>query len=164
MERNADQAQSTLGNLSPEDRSVLRQSIACVAEVMTKKVVTLRPEQPVSEAVSLFAERQFRHLLVVGADGRLAGVLSDRDVLRHCIRKPGISSPIAEVMTRNAVSVEPESAVSAAIRLMMEQRINCLPVVAKDGKVAGILTTTDLLRALYAIQYWLEKHAAALAV
>src|SRR2546430_7997193 len=59
-----------------------------VAEVMTREVVTLSPRHSFQEAITLVARHRFRHLLVVGADARLAGVISDRDLLRFMAREP----------------------------------------------------------------------------
>ena len=53
-----------------------------VKEVMTRDVVALRPQQPFAQALALLAQHRFRHLLVIEADARLAGVISDRDLLR----------------------------------------------------------------------------------
>ncbi len=164
MATNVQGVEKALGGLTPEDRSVLRQSITTVGDLMSAKVATMRPDQPVSDAINVFGERQFRHLIVADG-GKLAGILSDRDVLRYCIRnRDGGSSPVSGVMTRDPLTVGPGSSVSTAIQLMMSKRINCVPVVDGARMVLGILTTTDLLRALYAVQYWLERNAAALVV
>ena len=62
-------------------------------------------------------------------------------------------------MTRDSITTTPESAISAAVGLMLEKRINCLPVVGADGRVCGILTSTDLLKAYESIQLRFEATA-----
>lgn len=128
-----------------------------VAEVMTREVVTLAPAQSFQEAITLVARHRFRHLLVVNTDRRLAGVISDRDLLRFMIRNPDRdASTVADVMKTDAITVGPESSLSAAIAEMLTRRINCLPVVDGEGRLVGILTSTDLLRAFQKIQERVE--------
>jgi acetoin utilization protein AcuB len=147
-------------SVTPEAHAALRRALGSVGDLMTRDVATLRPEQSVADAIVFFGQRQFRHLLVTGND-RLAGVLSDRDILRWLARNPGATdTAVSRIMTRDTVTVEPATSVSHAIHLFIEHRINCLPVIVGDGRVAGILTTTDLLRALHTIQHWLEDRAA----
>jgi CBS domain-containing protein len=149
-----------LSALAQEDHSALRLALSAVRDLMTKEVVTLTPDAPVQDAISSFAEHRFRHLLVAEA-GRVVGVLSDRDVLRFLARNPGAGeTPVAQVMTKTPIAIQPRASISDAIRLILHNRINCLPVVAEDGMVQGILTTTDLLRALFAVQSWLERRAS----
>jgi len=129
-----------------------------VSEVMTRDVVATAPDHSVQEAVTLLARHRFRHLLVVAGDQRLAGVISDRDLLRFMIRGPQWgNSPVSEVMKTDPVTVTPEAPLSTAITEMLNRRINCLPVISSDGQVVGILTSTDLLKTLHKLQEWIEQ-------
>ena len=104
----------------------------------------------------------FRHFLVVHADERLAGVFSDRDVLRALGRTPNWQAKnVSGVMTHKVFTVTPETSLSAAASEMLSRRINCLPVVGNDGKVCGIITSTDLLRSYQKIQAALENYPPA---
>ena len=99
-------------------------------------------------------------MLVVDEDERLHGVISDRDVLRALSRTPDWSKKsVAEIMNPDTITTTPDSAISAAVRLMLENRINCLPVMGPDGRVAGILTSTDLLKAYEKLQAKVEQRA-----
>jgi acetoin utilization protein AcuB len=129
-----------------------------VAEVMTREVVSLSPHHSFFEALSLLARHRFRHLLVVDADQHLAGVISDRDLLRLMTRKPTLeSTTVADFMKREAVTVRPETPLSVATAEMLAHRINCLPVLDEAKRVCGILTSTDLLRAFQRVQEWIEQ-------
>ena len=129
-----------------------------VEEVMTREVVTLSPEHSFQDALALIARHRFRHLLVVDTDGGLAGVLSDRDLLRFMSREShAATATVAEVMKSQPVTVRPETPLSTAIAEMLARRINCLPVVDKEGRVAGIVTSTDLLQAFQQVQEWIEE-------
>ena len=149
--------------LSREDRSSLQRALTTVRELMTTELVTLRPDQLLGEAMTLFSARQFRHILVTDGD-RLAGVISDRDILRAYARGGGAAhGSVSSIMTKNSITILPDASVTDATRLMTQHRINCLPVVSKDGQVQGILTTTDLMQALYAVQIWLERRLSSLS-
>jgi CBS domain-containing protein len=131
-----------------------------VGEVMTREVMTLSPQQSFLEALSLLARHRFRHLLVMDVDKRLAGVISDRDLLRFMTRRPNLDdAAVADFMKRDPVTVHTETPLSTAIVEMLTRRINCLPVVDAEGRVEGILTSTDLLRVFQHVQEWIEQRA-----
>jgi acetoin utilization protein AcuB len=118
-----------------------------VEEIMTRDVVTVTPRQTLADAMVLMSMHRFRHLLVTSAEGKLLGVLSDRDLLSALPSKPDWEShEVSQVMTKNPVTVRADSALAGAVSEMLSMRFNSLPVVAEDGTVVGILTSTDLLR------------------
>ena len=128
-----------------------------VADIMTIKLTTLSPHHTFGEAVQLMTNSPFRHFLVINADRTLAGVFSDRDVLRALGRTPNWQAKtVSGVMTRYVVTVSPKTPLSVAANLMLTRRINCLPVIEDDGKVCGILTSTDLLSIYQRMQASLE--------
>jgi len=127
---------------------------------MTDEIMTMLPHQSFAEVVGMMANRSVRHMLIVGADDCLHGVISDRDVLRALSRTPDWNmKSVSEIMTRDSFTTTPDSAISAAVRIMLENRINCLPVIGTDGRVCGILTSTDLLKAYEQIQRRFEELA-----
>ena len=144
------------------DPGVVAATPTRVAEVMTREVITLSPRHSFQQAITLVARHRFRHLLVVEADARLAGVISDRDLLRFMAREPHWdTATVAEVMKPQPVTVRAETPLSTAIAEMLTRRINCLPVVDEAGRVCGILTSTDLLQAFQQIQAWIEQTGKA---
>jgi CBS domain-containing protein len=132
-----------------------------VTEVLTRNVIATAPDHSAQEAITLVARHRFRHLLVVTGDQQLAGVISDRDLLRYMIREPlWNTSTVAEVMRTDPVTVTPDTLLSKATAEMLKRRINCLPVVDADNQVVGILTSTDLLQTLHKLQEWVERSDA----
>ncbi|MDH3444953.1 MAG: CBS domain-containing protein [Deltaproteobacteria bacterium] len=118
-----------------------------VGEVMTQTVMTLHPGDSFGDAVSLMATRHVRHSVVIDDQGFIKGVISDRDVLRALARTPDWKTKaVNEIMTHDPFVVNRLTAVADALAQLLEKRINCLPVVGEDGKVCGILTSTDLLK------------------
>ena len=118
-----------------------------VADVMTSKVVTLSPHHSFSEAANLMNDRYFRHCVVVDAQGKIVGVISDRDILRALARNPNArSKSLDQIMTRNPITVRRDTPIAEAVSKIVSKRINCLPVIDEDGGVCGIITSTDLLK------------------
>ena len=89
-------------------------------------------------------------------------IVVDRDLLRFMAREPHWdTATVAEVMKPQPVTVRSETPLSTAIAEMLTRRINCLPVLDEAGRVCGILTSTDLLRAFQQIQAWIEQTGKA---
>jgi len=146
--------------LSPNKRTYANAPPVRLADVMTQEIVSVSPGQTFGEVIGLMANRPFRHVLVISNDGRLAGLISDRDLLRKiAVTKDWKTKLVEEVMTRDVLTVRPETTISAAVREIIGRRINCLPVLDKNEKVCGIVTSTDLLRAFEILQAALEKLA-----
>jgi len=133
------------------------QAPSLVGDLMTTQVTMLAPESLVADAIQLLGECNIRHLLVTDQQGRLVGVFSDRDALRNMARGcDPLVTRVAAIMRQEPVSVTVETTVQDAIELLSFHRINCLPVVDADGRVRGILTTTDLLAAFYRLLNWIQ--------
>jgi CBS domain-containing protein len=148
-------------NLSAGDHG-MASSATCVADIMSTNLVTLSAHHTFGQAVQLMTNSPFRHFLVIHADGRLAGVFSDRDVLRALGRTPNWQAKnVSGVMTHKVFTVTPETPLSVAASEMLSRRINCLPVIGRDGKVCGIITSTDLLRSYQKIQASLENNSCS---
>jgi CBS domain-containing protein len=132
---------------------------ASVSQVMTREVLSVYPSQSFAEAVGLMANRPFRHVLVIHPNGRLAGVISDRDLLRVMgATMDWKEKKVSDVMTQDVFTVSPETSLSIAAREMLARRVNCLPVLYDENKqVCGIVTSTDLLSVFEKLQASVEK-------
>lgn len=117
-----------------------------VRDRMTHEVLTLSPDDDLAVAHDLFATGNVRHLPVL-ADGKLVGLLTQRDLIRASANLPpavvrGLKAE--EVMRRDLVTVRPGTPLRRAARLMLGRKIGCLPVLEAGGKLVGILTESDL--------------------
>lgn len=111
---------------------------------MSVPPITALPHEPVESLASRMQQAGVRHLPVVGPDGQLLGIISVRDL-------PGQAGRLAkDTMTPNPITVQPETPVAQAITLLIQHTISCLPVTL-DGRLCGVLTTTDLLIGLQAM-------------
>lgn len=128
-----------------------------VKRYMQTKVVMVGPEERANAALYMMKKKGIRHL-VVTEDGKLLGIVTDRD-FRLMRPSPATSLSIYEVhylldkltvkeiMTKKVIAVTPETPIAEAARLLLNRRIGALPVL-KNEKVVGIITETDMIRAL----------------
>jgi acetoin utilization protein AcuB len=129
-----------------------------VQEVMSRTLVTLSAEQTLRDAMNLFRSNRIRHLPVV-ADGKLIGIVTDRDVKRATPSLlSGVTSEefdhvldtttVAQVMTRDPITAAPDDPLKSVVKIFLDRKVGALPIVS-DGVLAGILTEIDLLRVLH---------------
>lgn len=122
---------------------------------MSSPVLTIGPDMPVMDALQLMKERNVRRLPVVDGEGRLLGIVSEKDLLRAAPSEATTLSifeityllhrlTVGRIMSREVVTVEEDTPLERAARIMAERHFGGLPVV-RDGKVVGIITETDLL-------------------
>ena len=116
-----------------------------VREVMSSPVIRIRSEETVAVAARTLTYYNVGALPVCGADGRLCGVITDRDIVTRCLasgRSPERTS-VREVMTGQVLSVQPDMDTGAAAHLMGRQQVRRLPVV-ENGRLCGMLSLGDL--------------------
>jgi acetoin utilization protein AcuB len=130
-----------------------------VSRSMTRRVITIGPEASVFEAQDRMVQNRVRHLPVVEGDNKLIGIVSDRDIRSalpfHCF-KEGISADdrvkfeglrVQDIMTRKVFTISPGYTVQDALLMIQNSKVGALPVVDEDGRLKGILSVRDLLRA-----------------
>ena len=123
------------------DAQALFEGRITVGQLMSTHVRTVTPTLSIAELKKLCAEKHIRHLLVCDQEGRLTGVISDRDI---SVR---LGQQASDIMTSNPITVTRETLVGPAMTAMLDHRFHCLPVVNGE-KPCGMLTTSDLLMAL----------------
>ncbi len=116
---------------------------------MTRDVICLTEEEPLSEAWATMERFRIRHLPVFGGD-TLVGIVSDRDVLLYASPGEGgglkvPSTPVREVMTPVPITCRPTATIAEVVELFLTHRIDCVPVCTGPRHLVGLVTTTDLL-------------------
>lgn len=122
-----------------------------VRQIMSSSVITLSSGLPLSAAEDLFAQRRFRHIPIVDSDGKPEGIVSDRDILRiRAAIKQGAHERrvVGEIMSKNVLTVTPDTPIRDAARVLIEEHIGCLPVVDSNNRIVGMVTRSDILRTL----------------
>ncbi|MCK7495241.1 MAG: CBS domain-containing protein [Comamonadaceae bacterium] len=112
---------------------------------MSRPAVTVRQDAEFQKALALMQEKKLRRLPVVDDDGRLVGIVVERDLLVAAMRYLQSRVEIGDIMTRNVVTVSPDADLVDVARTMLERKIGGLPVV-EDGRLVGIVTESDIFR------------------
>ncbi len=139
-------------------------------DVMTRDVATVHPKTPIAEAVAKMVAANISGLPVLDDEGMLAGILTEGDLLRRVelgttphhsswlnfLRGPGLAAieyvrthtlNVEDVMTRDPVSVGPEASLGEVVAAMERSHVRRVPVT-KEGRLVGIVSRSDLVRAL----------------
>jgi acetoin utilization protein AcuB len=115
-----------------------------VASWMTRNPETIGPEDVLLLAESKMNQGGFRRLPVVDGNGGLVGILTGRDMQRHVGYFK--TTRVDAAMTENPLTIAPDASIELAAQLMITKKIGGLPVLS-DGRLVGVITTTDVLRA-----------------
>lgn len=116
-----------------------------VREVMTSPAIRISPEESASVAARTLTHYNIGALPVCGADGRICGMLTDRDIVTRCLaanRMPG-NTTVRDIMTGSVVAVRPDMDTGAAASLMAREQVRRLPVV-ENGRLCGVISLGDL--------------------
>ncbi|MBU0987124.1 MAG: CBS domain-containing protein [Proteobacteria bacterium] len=130
-----------------------------ISRSMTPKVVTVGEQTNIAEARDKMDKHQIRHLPVVKEDNFLVGIVTDRDIRSalpsahlpgfdgEALRKRAQVVKVKDIMTQNPVTISPSDTIQDALLLIQKLRVGALPVVDEQGRLKGILSVRDLLRA-----------------
>ncbi|MFN3479118.1 MAG: CBS domain-containing protein [Thermodesulfovibrionales bacterium] len=124
---------------------------------MTKKVITISPDDSLIDAAVLLKEKKIKHLPIV-KDGRLVGILSDRDIKEYSPSKSTSldvfeiryllgKTKCGDIGKTNVITTDPDTPIEEAAILMIDHNIGCLPVIEK-GKLVGIISDKDLFKVI----------------
>ncbi|MCB1760565.1 MAG: CBS domain-containing protein [Gammaproteobacteria bacterium] len=119
-----------------------------VSDYMSAAPVTVRSNEDYGRAAAIMDERDMHHLPVLDADDQVVGIVTKRDLQLAARFYREAPVEISEVMHTPVLTINENAPLASAVQQMNEKRIGCLPVLGADDKVSGILTETDLLRAL----------------
>ncbi len=117
-----------------------------VKEIMTRNVISVRPDRPLREAAEIMADNHIG-CLVVRTDGKLAGIITDRDILVFIADESHRnldSYKVKDAMTEYVITIRSTSTVEKAAELMTGNRIKKIPVL-DDDRLVGIITMSDII-------------------
>ncbi len=111
------------------------------------KVITIRPEQTLRDAVALLSQHNIGALVVVNASGAPVGILSERDIVRGLASRDNVLAlSVDGFMTRDLVTGSPHDDLGSVLRTMTDRRFRHLPII-DDGRLAGIVSIGDVVKA-----------------
>ena len=127
-----------------------------ISEIMHTVLTTVTMDHTLGQAREIMKIKKIRHLLVMdGSD--LVGVITDRDVRSHVSHRINtqaesksdhdtLETKVHQTMTRELITASPDTSIAEAARLIVDNKIGCLPIINKDGSTAGIITDSDFLK------------------
>ncbi len=127
-------------------------------EIMTTRVVTLEMDDTLEMVKEIFENTRFHHLPIV-KDGKIRGIISDRDFARHISpfiytlseRTQDVNTlkkKVHQIMSRDLITATKDTTIEDATQILLNTNVSCLPITSDDGILEGIVTMRDLLRAL----------------
>ena len=127
--------------------------LLAASELMSREVITIGSDAPLQTAWRLFKMHRFRHIPVVD-EGRIVGMLSDRDLYR-ALAPPELPSTwadeqrsVGDIMSTGVISAHPDTSIRLVADIMFTGRFGAMPIVDPRDQLVGIVTRSDVLRAL----------------
>jgi CBS domain-containing protein len=126
-----------------------------VADLMARKVITVSETERVGDLETWMDRFRFGHLPIVNEAGKLVGLITHTDFLHaalgtgpdgSAIDKLGPDTRAVEIMRRGVVTARPDAELTMALKVMLQEKIGCLPVILEDETLVGIVTATDFNR------------------
>ena len=126
-----------------------------VARILAQKgreVTTIRPHQPLRDAVDILAAKHIGSLVVTDVNGKMHGIVSERDIVRMIAKRgcDALDDPVSAVMTADVVTASEDESVISVVQKMSRGRFRHMPVVV-EGRLVGMVSTGD------AVKYRLEQ-------
>ena len=119
--------------------------MATVAEVMNKSVVTVDPTSSIGEAAEKMIDAGVGAVVVMEDMARIVGIVTERDILRAVAQRArAAEAKVRQWMTESVITIEPETEIKDAAKMMFERNFRHLPVVNKEGRLMGIASLRRL--------------------
>lgn len=119
-----------------------------IKDIMNPNPFVLHEENSILHASAFMKEKKIRNLPVVDKDNFLVGLLTYREII-DALASKNEKFLVKECMEKNVKAVEPDTPLKGAIEVMLVNKFGCLPVIDSDRKVIGLVTETDMLKALH---------------
>lgn len=122
-------------------------TVKAILDQKGRDVFTIGPQITLGEAASLLHEKKIGAIIVVGVEGKIAGILSERDIVSSIARHGAecLAQPVASVMTSNVYRCNEDATVNQLMEMMSTRRFRHVPV-EKDGKLTGMISIGDVVK------------------
>lgn len=139
---------------NPYQSKELDKNIYLAEHLMSRPVHSIQQSISIRETWNIFNEQRYRHLTVVDSEKKLVGIIADRDILKLVANNQFKSSaaildkPIHTIMIKHVLTAEAKTLIKEICRVMFVQHVGAMPITSQTGKVLGIITRSDILRAM----------------
>ena len=118
-----------------------------VKDIMSERLITVSPDENLAVAARLLSRYNIGALPVCGKDGKLRGMVTDRDIVLRCVATEDDpnSMKVSEIMTRRVISVRADEPLEVATGFMSQKQIRRIPV-EEDGKLVGMVSLADIAK------------------
>jgi CBS domain-containing protein len=122
-------------------------NIAQILKAKGRAVATVRPDAPLSEIIARLAQKRIGAIVVVGDNGEVAGIISERDIIRRLAEhgEAALNEPVSLSMTSSVVSCQGTSTIDEIMEVMTQGRFRHVPVI-EDGSLVGIVSIGDIVK------------------
>jgi CBS domain-containing protein len=117
-------------------------------DLMSQPVELLLSSENLDKAYRIFSEKRYRHIPVITENRNIVGILSDRDLLKELPKQELSKTKVEAVMSKPVLTVNETTEVHLIAKILFEERIGALPIIDGKKRVVGIVTRSDVLRAL----------------
>ena len=142
----------------PNSQTSHKEKNMLIRDIMTKNVVTVEMDDKLLAVKEIFDNSKFHHLLVT-EEGKLFGVVSDRDLLKSISPNIGtmrvtyndmatLQKRVHQIMTRKPITLSPDASINDAIDVFNQHRISCIPIIDEEFRPVGIVSWRDIMRYL----------------
>lgn len=135
--------------------SVPEHSALCARDVMSAPVATLPADASIADAWQFIQGREVRHVPIVSDDGTIHGVISERDLLRDAVAdaisidaRPLTQRKVRDLVSPRLLTAGPDTDIAQIARVLYEERVGSLPIIDEDKNLIGLITRSDILRAI----------------
>jgi CBS domain-containing protein len=118
-------------------------------ELVRRKPITISGEATIHDVVKIMAEQNIGFLVVV-ENGRMVGVLSEKDVVRSLAERGNLSVKVSDICKRDIITLQEDATLEEAAEMMGKHGIRHVVVVNKSGELIGVVSVRDLIQELYA--------------
>lgn len=122
-----------------------------IRDIMIKEVVTVDKSFNVKQCIDILFKRHIGSVMVVDAQNKISGILTERDIIRIISQDTPLSTPVSDVMTTNVKTISLDATFAEARELMRMYRIRHIPVVDDEGKLAGLISLRHLIDEFFEI-------------
>ena len=134
-------------------------TVACILQRKGRGVSTIEPTLSLRDVVDVLAAKHIGALVIADADGRMLGIVSERDVVRALAQRgpDALDHPVSDYMTRNVLTTSEHESIVSAVQKMSDGRFRHMPVM-EDGRLVGLISTGDAVK--YRLEQMEQEHSA----